>query len=74
MDKELKAAKKAIRFTIGNPSVEYLRIEEGGDFYVKDKLVTNDMEIYKGFTAWFKKAQDHTARLQEELDKIAATP
>ncbi len=31
-----------------------LMIKNNGDFYIKGKLVTNDMEIYEAFKEWVK--------------------
>ncbi len=61
---------KAISFTIGNPAVEYLRLEEGGKVYLRGTLVEDDKEAYTGFSSWLKAAQEETARMKEANDRF----
>jgi len=55
---------KSFRFAVGEE--EFLRLEEGGNVYVKGSLVTEDLDCFEGFKVWLQAAQEFTRRQFEE--------
>ncbi len=61
---------KHISLAIGNPSVEYIRLEEGGAVYIRGEKVDDNHEVYREFLDWLDAARGETARFKHANDQF----
>ena len=58
-----------IVFYIGNGNTEVLRISPNGDFYVRGKLTTNDMEVYNALRDFLNMGHSPIPKTDKEIRK-----